>query len=42
MSERFEPSAYEVPASDALIAFMREGWQDSDDTVERLPVARTG
>jgi Xaa-Pro aminopeptidase len=28
-----------VPASDALIAFMREGWDDSDDQVERLPVA---
>jgi Xaa-Pro aminopeptidase len=39
VSERFQPSTYEVPASDALIAFMREGWRDDDDQVERLPVA---
>jgi Xaa-Pro aminopeptidase len=39
VSERFQPSTYEVPASDALIAFMREGWRDADDPVERLPVA---
>jgi Xaa-Pro aminopeptidase len=40
VSERFEPSTYQVPASDALVAFMREGWQDSDDPVDRLPAAR--
>lgn len=39
MSDRFEPTTYEVPASDALIAFMREGWSDTEDSVERLPVA---
>lgn len=39
MSDRFHPASYRVPASDALIAFMREGWADGDDPVERLPVA---
>jgi Xaa-Pro aminopeptidase len=39
VSERFQPSTYEVPASDALVAFMRDGWRDGGDAVERLPVA---
>ncbi len=39
MTDRFQPVSYPVPASDDLIAFMREGWNDSDDRVERLPVA---
>jgi Xaa-Pro aminopeptidase len=40
MSDRFKKATYPVPASDALVSFMREGWQDGDDDVERLPVAR--
>lgn len=39
MSDRFQPMTYEVPASDALVEFMRQGWADDDDAVERLPVA---
>jgi Xaa-Pro aminopeptidase len=39
MSDRFKPMTYEVPASDALVEFMRQGWSDDDDAVERLPVA---
>ncbi|MGH3507967.1 MAG: aminopeptidase P N-terminal domain-containing protein, partial [Nocardioidaceae bacterium] len=39
MTDRFQPATYPVPASDALIAFMREGWADGDDAVVRLPVA---
>ena len=39
MSDRFQPANYHVPASDALIAFMRDGWADGDDPVERLDVA---
>ncbi len=39
MSDRFHPATYPVPASDALVAFMREGWSDGDDPVDRLPVA---
>ena len=27
MSDRFQPSTYEAPASDALVAFMRDGWR---------------
>ncbi len=39
VSDRFQPATYSVPASDALINFMRDGWSDDDDAVERLPVA---
>ncbi len=39
MSDRFQASVYPVPSSQALISFMREGWADADDRVERLPVA---
>jgi len=39
VSDRFQPANYHVPASDALIAFMRDGWADGDDPVERLDVA---
>ncbi|MGI8888856.1 MAG: aminopeptidase P family protein [Nocardioidaceae bacterium] len=39
MSDRFQPMSYPVPASDALVSFMREGWSDDEDRVERLPVA---
>lgn len=39
MSDRFRPPTYAVPASDALIEFMRTGWDDRTDDVERLPVA---
>ncbi len=39
VSDRFHPATYSVPASDALINFMRDGWSDDDDAVERLPVA---
>ena len=39
MSDRFRPPNYQVPASDALIDFMRTGWDDRTDDVERLPVA---
>jgi Xaa-Pro aminopeptidase len=39
MSDRFKPMTYEVPASDALVEFMRTGWSDDDDAVERMPVA---
>ncbi len=39
MSDRFEPATYPVPASDALVSFMRTGWDDEEDRVERLPVA---
>jgi Xaa-Pro aminopeptidase len=40
MSDRFKKDTYPVPASDALVSFMREGWLDGDDEVEQLPVAR--
>ena len=39
MSDRFQPENYPVPASDALVSFMREGWSDADDAVERMAVA---
>ncbi len=39
LSDRFQPATYPVPASDALVRFMREGWSDGDDAVERLGVA---
>ncbi len=39
MSDRFQPPTYQVPASDALVDFMRTGWADEDDRVERLDVA---
>ncbi len=39
MSDRFQPATYPVPASDALVSFMREGWADGDDPVERLDIA---
>jgi Xaa-Pro aminopeptidase len=39
VTDRFQPATYPVPASDALIAFMREGWADGDDPVERCDVA---
>ena len=39
MSDRFSPAIYPVPASDALVTFMRDGWSDQDDSVERLEVA---
>jgi Xaa-Pro aminopeptidase len=39
VSDRFQPPTYDVPASDALIAFMRDGWRDGDDAVDALPVA---
>jgi len=38
VSDRFQPPTYPVPASDALVAFMREGWSDEDDQVEPLPI----
>ena len=34
MSDRFQPPTFQVPASDALIEFMRDGWADGDDPVE--------
>ncbi|HEY7042599.1 MAG TPA: aminopeptidase P N-terminal domain-containing protein, partial [Nocardioidaceae bacterium] len=39
MSDRFQPATYPVPASDALVEFMRTGWSDEDDVVARLDVA---
>ncbi|MGI8434279.1 MAG: aminopeptidase P family protein [Nocardioidaceae bacterium] len=39
MSDRFQAATYPVPASDKLVSFMRSGWADRDDTVERLAVA---
>ncbi len=39
MSDRFRPATYPVPASEALVEFMRAGWSDGDDDVERLDVA---
>ncbi len=39
MSDRFQPASYPVPASDALVSFMREGWADGDDPVEPLDIA---
>jgi Xaa-Pro aminopeptidase len=39
MSDRFKPAIYPVPASKALVSFMRDGWLDLDDPVERLAVA---
>ncbi len=39
MSDRFRPATYPVPASDALVEFMRTGWSDGDDSVSRLEVA---
>ncbi len=39
MSDRFQPATYPVPASAALVSFMRDGWLDGDDAVERLGVA---
>lgn len=38
MSDRFRPATYPVPASEALVEFMRTGWSDGDDQVERLDV----
>lgn len=38
MSDRFQPPTFQVPASDALIEFMREGWADGDDPVEPLAI----
>jgi Xaa-Pro aminopeptidase len=40
VSDRFQPATYPVPASDALVEFMRTGWSDIDGHVERLDVAR--
>jgi Xaa-Pro aminopeptidase len=40
MSDRFTKATYPVPASDALVSFMREGWRDGEDEVQPLPVAR--
>jgi Xaa-Pro aminopeptidase len=37
--ERFRPATYPVPASEALVDFMRMGWSDEDDSVTRLEVA---
>ncbi len=37
--DRFRPATYEVPASEALVEFMRTGWSDPDDQVQRLDVA---
>lgn len=39
MSDRFQPATYPVPASDALVQFMRDGWADTDDAVDQLDVA---
>jgi Xaa-Pro aminopeptidase len=39
VTDRFQPATYPVPASDVLIAFMREGWADGHDQVQRLEVA---
>lgn len=39
MSDRFQPATYPVPASDALVSFMRQGWSDDEDAVERMTVA---
>ncbi|MDQ3485937.1 MAG: aminopeptidase P family protein [Actinomycetota bacterium] len=39
VSDRFQPATYPVPASDALVSFMRDGWADGHDVVERLGVA---
>ena len=39
VSDRFQPATYPVPASDALVSFMRDGWADGHDAVERLGVA---
>lgn len=39
MSDRFQPATYPVPASDALVSFMREGWSDDEDAVEAMAVA---
>ncbi len=39
LPERFRPATYPVPASDALVSFMRTGWADGDDHVRRLEVA---
>ncbi len=39
MSDRFSPATYPVPASDALVQFMRDGWADADDAVEEIEAA---
>ncbi|MGH3499961.1 MAG: aminopeptidase P family protein [Nocardioidaceae bacterium] len=39
MSDRFQPPEYRTPASDALVEFMRTGWSDEADPVQRLDVA---
>ncbi len=39
MSDRFRPATYPVPASEPLVQFMRTGWADNDDDVQRLEVA---
>jgi Xaa-Pro aminopeptidase len=39
VSDRFRPATYPVPASDALVEFMRTGWSDADDDVQRLDAA---
>lgn len=39
MSDRFQPASYPVPASDALVSFMRDGWADADDPAVRLDIA---
>lgn len=39
MTDRFTPSTYQRPASDALLEFMRTGWSDGDAAVDRLEVA---
>jgi Xaa-Pro aminopeptidase len=39
VTDRFKPSTYPVPASEALVELMRQGWADDDDPVERLEVA---
>ncbi|MEJ7689447.1 MAG: aminopeptidase P family protein [Nocardioidaceae bacterium] len=38
MSDRFQPASYPVPASDALVSFMRDGWADADDPAQRLDI----
>jgi len=38
VSDRFQPPTFQVPASDALIEFMRDGWADGDDRVEPMSI----
>lgn len=38
MADRFKPPTYPVPASDALVSFMRDGWHDVDDSLQPLAV----